>query len=206
MSDLKKQFENLVKNALNRTITRLKNEQKEAIQNEINLANKKLNNMTRVNRATKSTLKASIKTFAPDKAISLSSFNNIKKTPSGVKVKIAKNVEVLIRGGFFIYKPVNKPLLEKNIKKYKKTKIIVTRIPQDNDFFKTKNSNIKTHYTRYKKNQYGKRDKSQMERITREHKDLLYPISKIKLPNIVFKVNENLKNKAIEYFNEELEK
>ena len=108
MNNLKRDLQDNIRNALNRAITRLKKEQQALIQDNINLSNKKINNLTKVKRATRENLKASINTFAKFKTISLNSFKKIRKTTGGIKVEVSKNKNIFIAGGFFIHPKSNK--------------------------------------------------------------------------------------------------
>ncbi|WP_334085948.1 hypothetical protein [Helicobacter typhlonius] len=97
MKQWQKDIHTFTRNALNRTITRCAKAQRELIKQDYDLPNKKIRNLTKISKANKNKLEASILTSKTKLSI-----NNFKRfqNKTGVRVKVAKSKEVFFKGAF----------------------------------------------------------------------------------------------------------
>ncbi len=95
MKSFEKDLHRYVRNALNRSITKIAKEQRELIKLDYALSNKKIRNLTKISRAKQDKLEATIANAKV--ALSINNFKRFQNK-QGVRVKIAKNKTL-----FFIF-------------------------------------------------------------------------------------------------------
>ncbi|TLD80187.1 hypothetical protein LS68_008185 [Helicobacter sp. MIT 05-5293] len=97
MQKWQKDIFRFTRNALNRTITQCAKAQRELIQQDYALSNKKIRNLTKIKRAKQDQLEATLSNTKVKLSI-----NNFKRfqNKQGVRVKIAKGKEVFFKGAF----------------------------------------------------------------------------------------------------------
>ncbi|WP_301186376.1 hypothetical protein, partial [uncultured Helicobacter sp.] len=88
MKSFEKDLHRYVRNALNRSITKIAKEQRELIKLDYALSNKKIRNLTKISRAKQDKLEATIANAKV--ALSINNFKRFQNK-QGVRVKIAKN-------------------------------------------------------------------------------------------------------------------
>ncbi len=131
-----KDVSNYVRNALNRTITKCAREQRELIRAEYALPPKKIRSLTKVYRANREKLIASIKNAKVK--LSIYNFRRVE-TKQGVRVHIAKGKSLFFKGAFLGVK-------QGESKKDNKSGFMATRYANaDTHGFELAKSRIKSH-------------------------------------------------------------
>ncbi|WP_295702258.1 hypothetical protein [uncultured Helicobacter sp.] len=97
MKSFEKDLHRYVRNALNRSITKIAKEQRELIKLDYALSNKKIRNLTKISRAKQDKLEATIANAKV--ALSINNFKRFQNK-QGVRVKIAKNKTLFFKGAF----------------------------------------------------------------------------------------------------------
>lgn len=143
MKDFEKDLTRYVRNALNRSITKIAKEQRELIKKDYALSNKKIRNLTKISRANTTKLEASIR----NTKVKLS-LNNFKRfqNKQGVRVKIAKDKSIFFKGAFL-------GVRKGGVKEDNKSGFLATRNLSNNNGFESSNSTIYSYKNR--KNKVG---------------------------------------------------
>lgn len=97
MKSFEKDLHRYVRNALNRSITKIAKEQRELIKLDYALSNKKIRNLTKISRAKQDKLEATIANAKV--ALSINNFKRFQNK-QGVRVKIGKNKTLFFKGAF----------------------------------------------------------------------------------------------------------
>ena len=188
-----KDVSNYVRNALNRTITKCAREQRELIRAEYALPPKKIRSLTKVYRANREKLIASIKNAKVK--LSINNFRRVQ-TKQGVRVHIAKGKSLFFKGAFLGVKKGESKRKVKNGKEYKDNK---------SGFMATRYANTETHGFKLSESYIGSYHKGRYCEIAPK-KDKVYYFKTKEFSLIALEKTKTLQKKAIRIFEEELDK
>ncbi|TLD97683.1 hypothetical protein LS71_002785 [Helicobacter jaachi] len=129
-----KDIQRCVRNALNRSITKVAKEQRRLVQEDLNLSHKKIRALTKITRA-KDKLESSIKSSTTKLSI-----NNFKRkaTRAGVQVRVAKDKNLFFKGAFIAVRRGQKKSDVKN-------GFVMTRSISGNHGFETSAANVASY-------------------------------------------------------------
>lgn len=184
-----KDVSNYVRNALNRTITKCAREQRELIRAEYALPPKKIRSLTKVYRANREKLIASIKNAKVK--LSINNFRRVQ-TKQGVRVHIAKGKSLFFKGAFLGVKQGESKRKVKNGKEYKDNK---------SGFMATRYANTQTHGFKLSESNI-----SSYKNHTNPRSDKVYYFKTKEFSLIALEKTEALQAKALQIFREELAK
>ena len=185
-----KDVSNYVRNALNRTITKCAREQRELIRAEYALPPKKIRSLTKVYRANREKLIASIKNAKVK--LSINNFRRVQNK-QGVRVHIAKGKSLFFKGAFLgVRKGGSKTKVNKNGKEYKDNK---------SGFMATRYANTETHDFKLSESNI-----SSYKNHKNPRSDQVYYFKTKEFSLIALEKTEALQAKALQIFREELAK
>ena len=185
-----KDVSNYVRNALNRTITKCAREQRELIRAEYALPPKKIRSLTKVYRANREKLIASIKNAKVK--LSMNNFRRVQ-TKQGVRVHIAKGKSLFFKGAFLGVKQGKSKRKVKNGKEYKDNK---------SGFMATRYANTETHG--FSLSESSINSYKNYTNTPRSHRVYYFKTKEFSL--IALEKTKTLQKKAIKIFEEELAK
>lgn len=185
-----KDVSNYVRNALNRTITKCAREQRELIRAEYALPPKKIRSLTKVYRANREKLIASIKNAKVK--LSINNFRRVQ-TKQGVRVHIAKGKSLFFKGAFLGVKKGESKRKVKNGKEYKDNK---------SGFMATRYANTQTHGFSLSESSIS----SYKNYTNKPRSDRVYYFKTKEFSLIALEKTEALQAKALQIFREELAK
>ncbi len=185
MNQIQKDMKRYVKNALNRSLTKIAKEQRCIIRKECLLSNKKIRNLTKTSRASNDKLEISIKSLKANLSI-----NNFKKREEngGVRVKVGANKELFFKGAFIAVRRGKKKKSEK-----KNSGFILTRNVNNSNGFSIGKANIKSYV------------RTATKIYERSHSDINYIYTK-KFSLISKDAINAMKDRPIKIFQQELAK
>ena len=191
ISKFEKDVSNYVRNALNRAITKCAREQRELIRAEYALPPKKIRSLTKVYRANREKLIASIKNAKVK--LSINNFRRVQNK-QGVRVHIAKGKSLFFKGAFLgVRKGGSKTKVNKNGKEYKDNK---------SGFMATRYANTQTHG--FSLSESSINSYKNYTNTPRSHRVYYFKTKEFSL--IALEKTKTLQKKAIRIFEEELDK